>query len=260
MSDTVNLHSDINLTDRKILITCAARGLGEAFAIACLKAGAKVAITDVLHELGQALAEQLNQHYPDRIRYFPMDVGQRSSIDAAMHRACDWLGGLDGLVNNAAVTNSGGKNMDEITEETWDQVMQVNVKGVWLTSLAAVAYLAKSGTGRIVNLASDTALWGAPRLMAYVASKGAVMSMTKSMARELAAQSITVNAIAPGLTLVEATQYVPQVRHDFYANGRAITRAQLPNDVTAAVLFLLAPSSGFITGQILPVNGGFYMQ
>jgi NAD(P)-dependent dehydrogenase (short-subunit alcohol dehydrogenase family) len=260
MSTIPKPQSDINLLGRKILITGGARGLGEAFARACLQAGAKVVITDVMHQLGETLAQDLNQQYPDRIRYFPMDVSQRKSIDAAMLSASNWLGGLDGLVNNAAVTNSGGKNMDEITEQTWDHVMQVNVKGVWLTSLAAVAHLAKSDAGRIVNLASDTALWGAPRLMAYVASKGAVMSMTKSMARELAAQGITVNAIAPGLTLVEATQYVPQARHDFYANGRAITRAQLPDDVTAAVLFLLAPSSGFITGQILPVNGGFYMQ
>jgi NAD(P)-dependent dehydrogenase (short-subunit alcohol dehydrogenase family) len=260
MTSTDMASSDINLADRKILITGGARGLGEAFARACLQAGAKVVIADVMDTLGEALASELNQQYPERIRYFSMDVSQRESIDAAMQLATDWLGGLDGLVNNAAVTNSGGKNMDEITEETWDHVMQVNVKGVWLVSLAAVKYLEKSGAGRIVNLASDTALWGAPRLMAYVASKGAVMSMTKSMARELATQSITVNAIAPGLTLVEATQYVPQARHDFYANGRAITRAQMPSDVTAAVLFLLAPSSGFITGQILPVNGGFYMQ
>jgi NAD(P)-dependent dehydrogenase (short-subunit alcohol dehydrogenase family) len=119
--------------------------------------------------------------------------------------------------------------------------------------------LAACGSGRVVNIASDTAQWGAPRLMAYVASKGAVIAMTRSMARELGAQSITVNAIAPGLTEVEATQYVPQQRHEDYRNGRAIQRAQVPQDVDAAVLFLLSRASGFITGQLLPVNGGFVM-
>jgi NAD(P)-dependent dehydrogenase (short-subunit alcohol dehydrogenase family) len=250
---------EINLTGKRVLVTGAARGLGEAFAKALLNAGAKVVITDVLHDRGQTLAESLTVRYPQKIKYLPMDVADRESIDSAMVCAVDWLGGLDGLINNAAITNSGGKDMNELSEQTWDQVMAVNVKGVWLTSMAATPHLAASGHGRIVNLASDTALWGAPKLMAYVASKGAVMSMTKSMARELATHNITVNAIAPGLTLVEATEYVPQARHDYYAKGRAIERPQLPLDVTAAALFLLSSSSGFITGQILPVNGGFYM-
>jgi NAD(P)-dependent dehydrogenase (short-subunit alcohol dehydrogenase family) len=102
-------------------------------------------------------------------------------------------------------------------------------------------------------------MWGAPRLMAYIASKGAVIAMTRGMARELGPQGITVNAIAPGLTLVEATEYVPEERHDYYLKGRAVQRAQVPEDVTAAALFLMTRASGFITGQLLPVNGGFVM-
>ncbi len=243
------------LQGRRVLVTGAARGLGEAFARALLAAGARVALTDVLHERGQALASELGAH----AAYFPMDMAQPEAIAAGMVQAVQWLGGLDGLVNNAAITNSGGKPMEDIDLATWDSVMAVNVRGPWLATVAAQAHLRASGSGRVVNLASDTALWGAPRLMAYVASKGAIVAMTRSMARELGPDGTTVNAIAPGLTMVEATAYVPEARHQQYLEGRAIRRAQVPEDLTAALVFLLSPASGFITGQLLPVNGGFVM-
>jgi NAD(P)-dependent dehydrogenase (short-subunit alcohol dehydrogenase family) len=247
---------EINLTGRRILITGGARGLGAAFAQAAVQAGARVVITDVLHELGQATAAKLGS----MAHYVPMDVADSISVTEGMAQALQWLGGLDGLVNNAAITDSGGKPMAEITEDTFDRVLAVNVKGPWLVTCAAQAALKASGSGRVLNIASDTALWGAPRLMAYVASKGALISMTHSMARELGVDGITVNAIAPGLTLVEATEYVPQARHDYYHAGRAIQRPQMPDDVNAAALFLLSRGAGFITGQVLPVNGGFVMQ
>src|SRR5690606_23062333 len=134
------------------------------------------------------------------------------------------LGGLDGLVNNAAMTHSGGKSLDEIDIEVWDEVMRINVRGTWLMSRACAPALRESGQGSIVHLASDTPMWGAPNLLAYVASKGAILYMTRSMARELGADAITVNAVAPGLTLVEATEYVPRQRHELYENQRAIQR------------------------------------
>ena len=246
---------DILLTGRRVLVTGGARGLGEAFARALLAAGARVVISDVLHERGAALAKELG----NGVFYVPMDLADANAIQAGVDAAAAHLGGLDGLINNAAITNSGGKPMGELAVDIWDRVMSVNVRGTWLATVAAQPHLAASGSGRVVNLASDTALWGAPNLMAYVASKGAVMAMTRSMARELGPLGITVNAVAPGLTLVEATEYVPQARHDYYRNGRAIERAQLPEDVTAAALFLLCRSSGYITGQVLPVNGGFVM-
>ena len=247
--------SEILLTDRRVLVTGGARGLGEAFVRALVQAGARVVISDVLHERGRALAAELG----DATHYLPMDMSDPAAVKAGVQAAAAHWGGLDGLVNNAAITNSGGKNMDELSIDTWDQVMAVNVRGPWLATVAATPHLAASGSGRVVNLASDTALWGAPRLMAYVSSKGAVMAMTRSMARELGPQGITVNAVAPGLTLVEATEYVPQARHQYYAQGRAIERAQVSDDVTATVLFLLSRSSGYVTGQVLPVNGGFVM-
>jgi NAD(P)-dependent dehydrogenase (short-subunit alcohol dehydrogenase family) len=248
-----NTQPEISLAGRKVLVTGSARGLGESFVRALVAAGAHVAVSDVLHERGRALAAELD------VSYVPIDLADAASVSAGVDAAATALGGLDGLINNAAITNSGGKPMQDIALDMWDRVMEVNVRGTWLVTAAAQKHLAQSGSGRVVNIASDTAMWGAPRLMAYVASKGAVIALTRAMARELGADGITVNAIAPGLTLVEATEYVPQDRHDYYMQGRAIQRAQIPEDVNAAALFLLTRASGFITGQLLPVNGGFVM-
>ena len=251
----IDPNTEINLQGRRVLVTGAARGLGEAFARALVGAGAQVVISDVLHERGQALARELGA----MARYVPMDLSDRASIGAGVDAAAQGMGGLDGLINKAAITNSGGKTMEQLDADTWDRVMNVNARGTWLATVAAQPHLAASGSGRVVNVASDTALWGAPRLMAYIASKGAVIAMTRGMAREMGAQGITVNAIAPGLVLGESTEYVPEDRHQAYLQGRAIPRAQVPQDVTAAALFLLTRASGFITGQLLPVNGGFVM-
>jgi NAD(P)-dependent dehydrogenase (short-subunit alcohol dehydrogenase family) len=207
----------------------------------------------VQHSAAELVAEGLSVHG------VAVDLAQPDSIEACIADTTRLLGGLDGLVNNASITNSGGKTCEELSLDTWDQVMQVNVRGTWLMTKGCLPALRASGHGAIVNLASDTPLWGAPNLLAYVASKGAIIAMTRSLARELGVDNITVNAIAPGLVLVEATAYVPEARHRLYNDQRAIQRPQLPEDVSGAVLFALSDLARFITGQTLPVNGGFVM-
>ncbi|MDR2216855.1 NAD(P)-dependent dehydrogenase (short-subunit alcohol dehydrogenase family) [Yokenella regensburgei] len=242
------------LNDKRIVVTGAAHGLGYHFALACAQQGATVVLCDILKgELAESAQRLRQQGY--RVETQWIDLADAESIAQAFSDIGK-RGAVDGLVNNAALaTGVGGKDMMEYDPMLWDKVMTVNVKGTWLVTRAAVP-LMREGSA-IVNVASDTALWGAPRLMAYVASKGAVISMTRSMARELGERRIRINAIAPGLTRVEATEYVPAERHQLYENGRALSGAQQPEDVTGSVVWLLSPLSGFITGQLLPVNGGF---
>lgn len=248
-----------SLAGKRVLITGAARGLGRAFAEAAAEAGARLVLADRLEREGRETAGVLAAAGHE-VAFEPIDLAEPRSIEGAVEAAAGVLGGLDGLVNNAAIaTGIGGKLFDEIDIGTWDRVMAVNVRGTWLATRAAAPHLRRSGHGKIVNVASDTALWGAPRLLHYVASKGAVIAMTRSLARELGPDGIAVNAIAPGLTIVEATEYVPAERHRLYVENRAMNRRQMPNDVVGAVLFLLSDGADFVTGQLLPVNGGFVM-
>jgi NAD(P)-dependent dehydrogenase (short-subunit alcohol dehydrogenase family) len=238
----------MTLAGKRVLITGGARGLGRAFAEAAIGAGARVTIADVLRS-GKQTAKDIGADF------HWVDLSSKKSIETCAQK----LNRLDGLVNNAAITSSGGRKMEELDAATWDKVMAVNVRGAWLLTRAVLPLLRKSACGRIVNIASDTAAWGAPRLLAYIASKGALIAMTRGMARELGPDGITVNAVAPGLTLDEATEYVPAERHRQYVEGRAIQRAQLPGDICGALLFLLSDDAAFVTGQVLPVNGGFVM-
>lgn len=250
----------INLAEKRILITGGARGLGAQFVRDTCAAGGRVVLADILQGEGEQLRDELRNDGFE-VHFVAIDLADPQSVDSAVQRAGDLLGGCDGLVNNAAIaTGVGGRQFEDIEIDAWDQVMRVNVRGLMLVTRAALPLLRKSPSGgRIVNIASDTALWGAPKLMHYVASKGAVIAMTRAMARELGDDGICVNSVAPGLTRVEVTATVPKDRHDLYAAGRAISREQMPDDVTGVVLFLLSDAAKFVTGQLLPVNGGFVM-
>jgi NAD(P)-dependent dehydrogenase (short-subunit alcohol dehydrogenase family) len=242
------------LAGRTIVVTGAARGVGRAIARACAKAGARLVLGDILENDGRAAAEELTKAGAS-VRFLPIDLNDPSSIQTFARDVAQREGHIHGLVNNAAIaTNVGGKAFDEIDLDLWDRVMRVNVRGTWLVTRALAPLFADGGHGRIVNVASDTALWGAPRLLAYVASKGAVIAMTRTLARELGADGITVNTIMPGLTYTEVPNQAAV--GDKVIPMQCIPRREVPEDLVPAVLFLASEGSRFMTGQTVNVDGG----
>ena len=236
------------LDGRHVLVTGAARGLGAALARALAAEGACLTLADLAEDEGRAVAAELGA------AFVSLDLGEPKSV-AGCAAALD--GPLHGLVNNGAVaTGIGGIGFEEVEIETWDRVMRVNVRGTWLMTRACAPAL-RAAQGRVVNVASDTALWGAPNLMSYVASKGAVMAMTRALARELGPDRVGVTAVAPGILTTQSTEYVPEARHRLYAEGRAVPGPQAPEDIAPTVAFLLTEGALTLTGQVLPVNAGF---
>ena len=215
-------------------------------------------IAEIDPALGAAAAAALaNQGWG--ATFVRTDIADAASLAALAERVAA-LGRLDALVNNAALANSvGGKAYAEIEQADFERILRVNVTGTWLACKHLAPLIVAGGGGAIVNLASDTALWGATRLLHYVASKGAIVAMTRSLARELGPHNVTVNAVAPGLIENEATSGVPETRWNDYRTRRALGRDQTEGDVAGAAAFLISPEAAFITGQTLVVDGGMVM-
>ncbi|WP_306328062.1 SDR family oxidoreductase [Streptomyces venezuelae] len=241
---------------RTVVVTGAGRGLGLAMARRAGEDGFRVVIAERERERGEHAAAELRAAGTDA-HFVRCDVADPESV-AALAAAVRQLGPLYGLVNNAALANGvGGSEFQDIDVDAWDRLMTVNARGPWLVSKALYPLFASPG--RIVNIASDAAIYGSPRLAHYIASKGAVIALTRAMARELGDKGITVNAVAPGLTECEATETVPAERHDLYRLNRAVSRPQRPDDLTGIVAHLLGEDSRYLTGQVIAVNGGFTM-
>jgi len=242
------------LSGKTAIITGAAGGLGRAFALGFAERGANVVVAD-MNEGGSAETVSLIEAAGGKAIAVKTNVTDKASVDAMAEAAVSAFGGLDILVNNAAIYATIERaNFWEIDPNEWDKVMAVNVKGAWLASGAAFTRMNEGGS--IINIASATVFSGSPLWMHYVASKGAVIGMTRVMAREVGGRNITVNAIAPGFTLTEASLSIMEDAESYGVSSRAIKRASQPEDMVGTALFLASDDASYITGQTLIVDGG----
>lgn len=250
----------MRLKGRTAIVTGGASGLGRAFTQRLAADGADIVIADL--QDAQAAAADLEKR-GSRAVGVAADVSRESDAGRIAEAALQAFGRIDVLVNNAAYFSAIARGpFEKITAEDWRKVMDVNVLGLFLCSRAVVPHMRKQGGGRIINLASGTALKGNPWFLHYVTSKGAVIAFTRALARELGKDGITVNAIAPGLTLSDGViRAWGDDREQFEASrrSRAIPRDEFPEDLVGAVSFLASDDAAFITGQTLPVDGGSAM-
>jgi NAD(P)-dependent dehydrogenase (short-subunit alcohol dehydrogenase family) len=241
--------------DKSVIITGGGGKIGKAYAIGFAKEGAKVALPDI------ASADHVVKAIRDMggtAISMACDVSNEQSVKAMVDQTVKQFGTVDILINNAAYFMTVWKGpFWEMSVEEFDKAMAVNVRGAWLCAKAAVPYMQKQKYGKIVNISSNVALTGNPNYIHYVTSKGALIAMTRAMARELGDWNICVNTVSPGFVVTEGRQVDPEYEK-IRAQQRSLKRTQVENDLVGTVLFLSSPESDFMTGQLLNVDGGFH--
>lgn len=245
------------LAGKTALITGAARGIGKTFAEALAGAGANVVIADIAD--GGATARAIAAAHDVVAVAHRTDVSDESAVRALVEGLRERFGGIDILVNNAACfAELPLTPYDEIAVETWDRVMAVNVRGAFLMAKHVGPLMVAAGAGRIVNIGSGTAARGFAGMLPYVTSKAAILGLTRTLSRELGRHGVTVNTLSPGLTETAGAMANPGLAAHAGrgAAARAIPRSAVPADLVGALIFLVSPASGFVTGQTLVVDGG----
>jgi NAD(P)-dependent dehydrogenase (short-subunit alcohol dehydrogenase family) len=243
----------VRLVGRVAIVTGGARHIGSAYCRKLAEEGAAVVIGDILD--GEPVADQIRSK-GGRALALQIDVSKEEDTSRMATEAVKAFGRIDILINNAAIfINLQRHPFYEITADEWDRVSAVNIKGPFLCAKAVFPQMKEQKSGKIINISSSTVYWGTPNFLHYVASKAALIGMTRSLAREVGEFNICVNAIAPGLVEHEG-QNAPKALTELQLKERSIKRLQTPEDLLGTLVFLCSSDSDFMTGQTIVVDGG----
>jgi NAD(P)-dependent dehydrogenase (short-subunit alcohol dehydrogenase family) len=243
----------MRLAGRVAIVTGGARHIGAAYCRKLTEEGAAVVIADILD--GETVAEEIRSK-DGKALALKVDVSKEEDTNRIAAEAVKAFGRIDILVNNAAIfINIQRHPFYEITAEEWDRISAVNIKGPFLCAKAVFPQMKEQKYGKIINISSSTAYWGTPNFLHYVASKAALIGMTRSLAREVGNYGICVNAIAPGLVEHEG-QNAPKALTELQLKARSIKRLETPEDLLGTLVFLVSSDSDFMTGQTIVVDGG----
>jgi len=244
---------DKRLSNRVAIITGGARGIGKATAQRFIQEGAKVVIWDVNEELGEATARELSTD-ESACLFMKVNTTDFDSVKAAAAEVAEKMGQIDILINNAGITRDA--TLKKMTQELWQQVIDVNLSGVFYCTSAVSPYMVEKGYGRIVSASSIVGLYGNFGQTNYVATKAGVIGMTKVWARELGRKGITANAVAPGFIATEMIGTIPDKVIAMIEGRTPVGRFGQPEEIASAYTYLASEEAGFINGHVLSVDGG----
>ncbi|HYQ61230.1 MAG TPA: 3-oxoacyl-ACP reductase family protein [Desulfatiglandales bacterium] len=249
----------MKLKDKVALVTGSSRGVGKSIAIAFAKEGAKVMVNYTSNEKAANEVLETIQKMGGQARVFKADVAKKAEAQALVQATVDAFGGLDILVNNAGFTRPA--MMLKMTEEQWDAVVNIHLKGAWLCAQAAAPHMIAKNSGKIINVTSVAGMVGTVGQINYSAAKGGVISMTKSMARELARNNICANVISLGIVPTDMSEKITtdEKLKEIYMNRILLKRFGETEELTPAFVFLASDDANYITGQLLAVDGGYGM-
>lgn len=245
------------LKGKTAIITGGARGIGRSIADKFASNGANLVIVDVNEEIAQQSADEIASQFGIKTLAVKADVSSVEDVDAMTKKVLDNMGGIDILVNNAGITRDN--LMLRMKEEDWDLVININLKGVFLCTKSVIRYMAKARKGSVINIASIVGQMGNPGQANYTASKGGVIALTKTTAKEFAGKGVRSNAIAPGFINTEMTKVLKEDVKEKMLQEIPLGYMGEPEDIANAALFLASDMSSYITGHVLSVNGGMLM-
>jgi 3-oxoacyl-[acyl-carrier protein] reductase len=249
----------MRLKDRVALVTGSSRGVGRAIALAYAREGAKVMVNYTSNEKAAKEVVEAIQKMGSQAVAVKADVAKKVEAEALVKATVDHFGGIDVLVNNAGFTRPA--MMTKMTEQQWDEVVDLHLKGAFLCTQAAAQHMIAKNRGKIINITSVAGVVGTVGQINYSAAKGGVISMTKSMARELARYNICANVISLGIVTTDMSEKITtdEKLKEVYMNRILLKRFAEPEDVTPAFVFLASDEGNYITGQLICVDGGYGM-